>query len=115
MPKVTTQEMIVLLNEIREQAVAAVVEQGDSEEHDPIMDMLARKVQIINAIAERVRDMSVVEYLKVKAEMCKAYAEWDGRADCRRCPMVDCRVGEKHNPRRAGEIVKRWKEEQGND
>lgn len=112
MHDVTNQDMVALLNEIGEQAVVAMVERGDGEEHDPIMEMLARKVQIINAIAERVQEMTAVEYLEAKAEMCKAHAGGYGDADCLHCPAVDCRVAEKHHPSRVIEIVKRWKEEQ---
>ena len=68
---------------------------------------LRQELQVINAIAERVQDMSSVEYLEARKELCDAN---DGMA-CLRCPMVDCRIGEKHHPRRAVEIVKRWKEE----
>lgn len=99
MQKVTTQDMIALLNEIGEQVVVAMVERGDGEERDPAMDMLARKVQIINAIAERVNEMTAVEYLEAREKM----------------PMMEATkaifaVGKDN--RRAVEIVKRWKEEQ---
>ena len=72
---------------------------------------LLPELQVINAIAERVRDMSAVEYLKARNKMCAAN---DG-TDCLHCPLVECRIGEKHNPRVAVEIVKRWKEEHNND
>ena len=65
-------------------------------------------LKIINWLAERTQEMTAVEYLEARKEMCDAN---DGMA-CLHCPMVDCRIGEKHHPRRAVEIVKRWKEEQ---
>ena len=122
MQKVTTLEMIVLLNEIGEQAVVAMVERGDSEEHDPIMEMLARKVQIINAIAERVKEMTAVEYLIEMHNILRTYCD-NGSWSCGDCPLL---VGEKKekcaldniakNPRNIVEIVKKWKGEQdGND
>lgn len=104
MQKVTTQDMIVLLNEIGEQAVVAMVERGDGEEHDPIMDMLARKVQIINAIAERVQEMTAVEYLEARREMIV-------QKESVAIPAV---IEQVMYPRRAVEIVKRWKEDQEN-
>ena len=68
-------------------------------------------LKIINRLAELVRldsgEMTAVEYLEARKELCDAN---DGMA-CLHCPMVDCRIGEKHHPRRAVEIVKRWKEE----
>lgn len=67
---------------------------------------LLPELQVINAIADRVREMTAVEYLEARNKMCAAY---DG-TDCRLCPMVDCRIGEKYNPRRAIEIVRKWKE-----
>lgn len=121
MQKVTTQDMIALLNEIGEQVIVAMVERGDGEERDPAMDMLARKVQIINAIAERVQEMTAVEYLETFREIVDAYCS--DEVGCRECPFgggdfsvnVQCAFDEttKH-PRRTVEIVRRWKEEQGN-
>lgn len=105
MQKVTTQEMIVLLNEIREQAVAAVVERGDGEERDPAMDMLARKVQIINAIAERVREMTAVEFARTVFDAWHSYYDDDFAF----AQIVVNKLCE--DPNVAVEIVKRWKEE----
>ncbi len=102
MQKVTTQEMIVLLNEIGEQAVVAMVERGGSEERDPIMEMLARKVQIINAIAERVQEMTAVEYFETRREM---YVQKEPDA-------ITATLEEARNPRLAVEIVKRWEGDQ---
>lgn len=67
-----------------------------------------KHLEIINALAERLNEMTAVEYLEARKELCDAN---DGMA-CLHCPMVDCRIGEKHHPRRAVEIVKMWKEEQ---
>ena len=104
MHDVTNQDMVTLLNEIGEQAVVAMVERGDGEEHDPIMEMLARKVQIINALADRVNEMSAVEFVEACEEICA------GRK-CYNCPLNNgfCTA---HGIRLAVEIVKRWKEEQ---
>lgn len=114
MQKVTTQEMIVLLNEIREQAVAAVVERGDGEEHDPIMEMLARKVQIINAIAERVGKLTAEEFFETVTEEC---ARHEGVCTADSHPCRGCAFDHKcpyatEDWRGAINLVKRWKEEQ---
>ena len=113
MRDITIQDMVTLLNEIGEQAVVAMVERGDGEEHDPIMDMLARKVQIINAITERVNEMTAVEYLEAKTEMCDS--DWNA-ASCNRCELRGsceergCAYFEQEHPFLSVEIVKRWKE-----
>ena len=69
-------------------------------------------LKIVNWLAYRVNEMTAVEYLEAKAEMCKAYAGGYGRADCLHCPAVDCRIAEKHHPSRVVEIMRKWKEEQ---
>lgn len=72
---------------------------------------LLPELQVINAIAERVREMSAVEYLEARGELCKAYSS----RPCDECPLsrVDGGCTEDENdPRRAIEIVRKWKEEQ---
>lgn len=72
---------------------------------------LLPELQVINAIAERVKDMTAVEYLEVRREMCKAHLH-----DCRLCPFSArgqiCWRKEDFEPHVAVEIVRKWKEEQ---
>ena len=71
---------------------------------------LRQELQVINAIAERVQDMSSVEYLKTRKEMCDVHLH-----DCRKCQFAArgqiCWRKEEFEPHVAVEIVKRWKEE----
>ena len=119
MHDVTNLDMVALLNEIGEQVVVAMVERGDGEEHDPIMEMLARKVQIIIAITERVKEMTAVEYLEAHQEMCVEHLNIDNfpPSACTGCPLenphCNCEYFALHYPRQAVEIVRKWKEEQG--
>lgn len=103
MPEITKQDALRWLDMQRdavntEIAYAAPADQKQYHEN----------LKIINWLAERTQEMTAVEYFEAKVEMCDAN---DGMA-CLHCPMVDCRIGEKHHPRRAVEVVKRWKEEQ---
>ena len=79
---------------------------------------LLPELQVINAIAERVREMTAVEYLEARKEMCNTYMTEPNKYDCDGCPLDDaanplvCGLLEDKRPRLAVEIVKRWKEEQ---
>lgn len=81
-------------------------------------------LKIVNWIADRLNEMAAVEYLETKIAMCEAV--WsDANEDydcCDGCDLYDpeterhCEYFEHNAPRRAVEIVKRWKEERdGND
>ena len=80
-------------------------------------------LKIINWLAERVKDMTAVEYLDIKHKICVQYIEHAKTRFCVGCPLdgVDhtnntCGWLANNYPRRAVEIVKKWKEEQdGND
>lgn len=69
---------------------------------------LLPELQIINAIAERVNEMTAVEYFEAKVEMCSGHS-------CEECPLnrypVRCRALEYENPRDAVAATKKWKEE----
>lgn len=73
---------------------------------------LLPELQVINAIAERVREMTAVEYLEAHCEMCDECAS--DVPYCKGCPLNEtnptCRLLEDTDPRRAVELVKRWKE-----
>ena len=66
-------------------------------------------LEIINALAERVNEMTAVEYFEAKVEMCSVHS-------CEECPLnrypVRCRALEYENPRDAVAATKQWKEEQ---
>ena len=68
-------------------------------------------LKIINWLAERVQEMTAVEYLKTRKEMCDVHLH-----DCRKCQFAArgqiCWRKEEFEPHVAVEIVKRWKEEQ---
>lgn len=64
------------------------------------------ELQVINAIAERVQEMTAVEFVDAWGEICKQYG-------CDECPLSeddgDCST---RSPSNALSIVKKWKEEQ---
>ena len=77
------------------------------------------ELQVINAITERVQEMTAVEYLKATREIADAYC--DHVNGCMECPFYtdDFSGGmlcsfdvTTHNPRKTVAIVKKWKEEQ---
>lgn len=64
--------------------------------------LLMPELQVINAIAERVNDMTAVEYLKVQRDM---FVQNEPKA-------ITSTLEQMYNPVHAVEIVKKWKEEQ---
>ena len=67
-------------------------------------------LKVVNWLAERVNEMTAVEYLEVRKELCNSQA-------CKNCPLSThntkhCAHMELRAPARAVEIVKKWKEEQ---
>ena len=73
-------------------------------------------LKIVNWIVGRVNEMTAVEFLDVVNEEC---AKHEGRCEsghspCEACAFYEtCIYGECENTRRSVEIVRRWKEEQG--
>lgn len=67
-------------------------------------------LKIVNWLVDKVNDMTAVEYLEVRREMCETHLH-----DCRLCPFAArgqiCWRKEDFEPHVAVEIVKRWKEE----
>ena len=74
-----------------------------------------RHLQIINALAERVREMTAVEFLTtVNAECARHEGVCNvGNHPCKKCPFDGtCIYGDEVDPRVSVERVKRWKEAQ---
>lgn len=105
MPEITTKTMLDWLDRHRT-AVNEQIVTVHSDEKAAWMPEL----QIINALAERVRDMTAVEYARAHDEICDAHQH----CMCASCPLGNNCVslcsygGEIHI---AVEIAKRWKEE----
>ena len=70
-------------------------------------------LEIINALAERVQEMTAVEYMEAREEICNRHYRV---GDCTPCPFngAVCLLWriEREELCRAVEIVRRWKEEQ---
>ena len=68
-------------------------------------------LKIVNWLVDKVNEMTAVEYLKTRKEMCEVHLH-----DCRKCQFAArgqiCWRKEEFEPHVAVEIVKRWKEEQ---
>ena len=110
MPEITKQDALRWLDNQRSIVNDMVVNLPQDEQRK-----LLPELQAINAIAERVREMTAVEYGKLHDEICDAYQH---------CMRASCPLGNNcislnsygDDIRRAIEIMKRWKEEQdGND
>lgn len=112
MDKITMEDIMQWLEAQRTEVIFRLAALGDGDESHAEHSPEGKAVRIINAIVKRMGEMTAVEYLEAKTQMCKAYAGGYGRADCLHCPAVDCRIAEKHHPHRVIEIVKKWKEEQ---
>lgn len=113
MKEITKKNMLDWLEDARLSAAARLAALGDGEEERVQDSPEAREVCIINAIAERVREMSAVEYGKLHDEICDAYQH----CMCASCPLGnDCISLDSYGDdiRRAVEIMKMWKEEQEN-
>lgn len=113
MPKITVKDMLVWLDYQRQVYNDAIV-----KAHPEDQRQFAWEVQHINAIEARIKEMAADEYLRVRNEMCAAYAS----ADCDGCPFdsecgedePNCLLGnyERQFPSTGIEKIKRWKEEQ---
>lgn len=68
-------------------------------------------LKIVNWLVDKVNEMTAVEYLKTRKEMCEVHLH-----DCRKCQFAArgqiCWRKEEFEPHVAVEIVKKWKEEQ---
>lgn len=103
MPEITIKAMLKWLDGQRD-AVNARIIASPPENQGRYMPEL----QVINAIAERLQEMTAVEYLEAMRKLCDDYRfvlKCDGKCFDR------CGRDERKNPREAVEIVKRWKEE----
>lgn len=106
MSKITIKAMLKWLDGQRD-AVNARIIASPPENQGRYMPEL----QVINAIAERVQEMTAVEYGKLHDEICDAYQH----CMCALCPLGNnCISLDSYGDdiRRAVEIVKWWKEEQ---
>ena len=99
----TNKEMLAWLDKQRSVVNDMIV--GAAPEAQPIFH---KDLRIINAITERVQEMTAVEFMETCGDMC------DRRGDCEGCALGgdDCLFGLVASRRRAVEVVKRWKEEQ---
>ena len=114
MPEITKKTQLAWLDKQRSIVNDMVVNLSQNEQRK-----LLPELQVINAIAERVKEMTAVEYLEIKHKICVQYIERAKERFCVECPLdgVDhtnntCAWLANKYPRRAVEIVKRWKEEQ---
>ena len=116
MPEITIKAMLKWLDGQRD-AVNARIIASPPENQGRYMPEL----QVINAIAERVQEMTAVEYLKATREIADAYCDHVHVNGCMECPFYtdDFSGGmlcsfdvTTRNPRKTVTIVKRWKEEQ---
>lgn len=110
MEKITDKDIMQWLDAQRDAANAALAALGDGEEDHVERSPEGKAVRIINAIEAQLREMEAVEYLEARKELCNSQA-------CKNCPLSTyntkhCAHMEYRMPRRAVEIVKKWKEEQ---
>lgn len=92
----TNKEMLAWLDKQRSVVNDMIV--GAAPEAQPIFH---KDLRIINAIAERVNEMTAVEYLKTQREM---FVQNEPKA-------ITSTLEQMYNPVHAVEIVKWWKEE----
>lgn len=76
-------------------------------------------LKVVNWLVDRLNEMTAVEYLEIKHKICVHYIEHAKTRVCAGCPLdgVDhtnytCGWLANNYPRRAVEIVERWKEGQ---
>ena len=115
MDKITMEDIMQWLEAQRTEANARLAALGDGDESHVEHSSDAKAVRIINAIVKRMGEMTAVEYLEAKTEMCDS--EWNA-ASCDRCDLNDlqidrgCAYFETDHPLRAVEVVKKCKEDQ---
>ena len=103
MPEITKQDALRWLDMQRDAVNTEIIYAPQDEKKQ-----YHKHLEIINALAERVQEMTAVEYLETCVKICEGS---DICNDCvldDACPLcMECEL-----PRRAVEIVKKWKEEQ---
>ena len=110
MPKVRIKDMLKWIDAQRD-VVNTLINVAPPDRKDQYMPEL----YVINAIAERLQEMTAVEYFRAKEEMCDS--DWNA-VSCKRCELRGscdnrgCVYFEQASPRLSVEIVKKWKEEQ---
>lgn len=106
MPEITKKTQLAWLDKQRSIVNDMIINLPPDEQRK-----LLPELQVINAIAERVNEMTAVEYFKAKKKMCDVRLH-----GCRICPFAAsghvCVREEESEPHVAIAIVKRWKEEQ---
>ena len=110
MSKITIKAMLKWLDGQRD-AVNARIIASPPENQGRYMPEL----QVINAIAERVQEMTAAEFLKTLDAECIEHEGTfeNGVGPCRECPFDGaCIYGDQVDPRLSVERVKKWKEEQ---
>ena len=104
MPNIAIKDMLKWIDSQRD-VVNTLINVAPPDRKDQYMPEL----YVINAIAERVQEMTAVEYLDDIRAIKRICAN---RAGCRGCPFdAECPFVSSTQPHRAVEIVKRWKEE----
>ena len=103
MPDITKQDALRWLDMQRDAVNTEIVYAPQDEKKQ-----YHKHLEIINALAERVQEMTAVEFMETCGDMC------DRRGDCEGCALGgdDCLFGLVASRRRVVEIVKKWKEEQ---
>lgn len=110
MDKITMEDIMQWLEAQRTEANARLAALGDGDESHAERSPEAKEVRIINAIDERVKEMTAVEYLEALNEECRKHSV--GNHPCRKCPFDgSCIYWDEAEPSVSVEIVKRWKEE----
>ena len=115
MKEITEKNMLDWLEGVRLSAAARLAALGDGDEERVQDGPEAREVCIINAIAERVKEITAVEFLSAVNEECAKHDRRceSGHSPCEACAFYEtCIYGECENTRLAVETVKRWMEEQ---
>ena len=109
MPEITKQDALRWLEMQRDAINTEIAYAAPSDKNQYFGNL-----KVVNWLTERVKEMSAVEYLEAHWRMCKS-----ADVECMICPMCHtvrvwyrCVDIEEDNPRRAIEIVKKWKEEQ---
>ena len=108
MPNIAIKDMLKWIDAQRD-VVNTLINVAPPDRKDQYMPEL----YVINAIAERLQEMTAVEYLKAREEICNKHYRF---GNCTPCPFSGAvcllwRI-EREECLRAVEIVKRWKEEQ---
>ena len=108
MAEITKKDILTWLGRKRDEVNEQIIHAAPDEQGAWMPEL-----QVINAIAERVQEMTAVEYLEARDEICNRHYRF---GDCSPCPFngAVCLLWriEREECYRAVEIVKKWKEEQ---